>query len=399
MTLRIAVVSDLHVFEGSSDKERPPSYVGTADPDDGPSKYPFPGLQRLIEDQGLSADLLLCPGDMTNQAHTSALRHAWQKLHDLKGWLGASHLLATNGNHDIDSRFGDSDFDPKGAIQSLSPMFPGTTEAQCDRYWSRNFVVVEHHNARVVLLNSAAFHGYGIEREKEFERGRISQRTLLALQSELSATNAKVNILICHHHPFRFNEISEADYSEMEGGSALLSMLADLGEWLIIHGHKHFPKLAYSPGDATSPVIFSAGSFSAVLHPIAAQRARNQFYIIDIPIDELDSLGLELAGKIRAWDWIGLKGWQPAGPESGLPRSSGFGWRESPTSIAQNIAALLSPPGVIRTWAEIISEIPKVDFLLPSNKRTVVQKLIEKHKVKVVANIDTGEIDELGIPV
>jgi predicted phosphodiesterase len=398
MTLRIAVVSDLHVFEGSSDKEKPPSYIGTADPNDSPTKYPFSGLEKLIKDEGLSVDLLICPGDITNQAGTSALQHAWQKLHNLKDWLGATHLLATNGNHDIDSRYGDNDFDPKGAIQSLSPMFPGATEEQCDRYWSRNFVVLEHHGARLVLLNSAAFHGYGTDQEKEYEQGRISQRTLLSLQSELAPKDAKINILICHHHPFRFNEITEADYSEMQGGSALLQMLANLsGEWLIIHGHKHFPKLAYSPGDATSPVIFSAGSFSVVLHPTAAQKARNQFYIIDLPVDELDGLGLDLAGKIRAWDWISLKGWQPAGSESGLPRSSGFGWRESPSSIAKSIVALLPSTGSIITWAEIVSKMPKVEYLLPSDKRMLVQKLREKHNVKIVPHIDTGEIDELGV--
>lgn len=157
MVLRIAVLSDLHVFDGSSDQERAPSYVGTADPSaGGPEKYPFPGLKKLIETEGLNADLLICPGDMTNQAHAAALHYAWARLHDLKNWLGAAALLATNGNHDIDSRFGDSDFDPKGAIQSLSPLFPGLPENECDRYWSRNFVVFNHGDARIVLLNSAA---------------------------------------------------------------------------------------------------------------------------------------------------------------------------------------------------------------------------------------------------
>src|SRR5450759_3743692 len=89
----------------------------------------------------------------------------------------------------------------------------------------------------------------------------------------------------------------------------LIDLLGDgnLGQWLIVHGHKHFPNIAYSAGAAQSPVVFSCGSFSARLSPELQTRARNQFYIIEIPLKKVKVLGL--VGKILAWDWSAGKGW------------------------------------------------------------------------------------------
>lgn len=393
--IKIAIVSDLHVFNGSSSAGGP-SFVGTADPQDSPEKHPFRGIQKLIADEGLTADFLICPGDLADKADPAALMFAWDKLQRLKTQLGAQHLFATNGNHDVDSRKVHGDVDPKGNLQSLDPMFPGLDEQQCDRYWSRNFAVFTDDILRIVLLNSAAFHGYGTDASPEYKYGRVSSRTISALRTALAKNERRVNILVCHHHPAPYNPVEEEDYSEMLGGDRLIELLdsGDFGSWLMIHGHKHYPRLAYSTGSPSSPVIFSAGSFSATLYQKLAARARNQFYIMEIPVGDLDSLGLDLGGTITAWDWITMVGWQPAGNMSGLPHKVGFGCRESPRSLAREIANLIAGRPNFQTGEELIASLPKLRFLRPQELQTVMARLVADHQI--AARVNDGRIIEVG---
>ena len=395
-TVRIAIVSDIHVFNGASAKADGPSFIGTADPEDAPERHPFTGLRHLIEHEEIRADLLICPGDLADKADPSALNYAWKKLNDLKAQLNAEHLLATSGNHDVDSRNMHGDHDPKGSLQSLRPMFPAGEENLCDRYWSRNFAVFLRGEMRVVLLNSSAFHGYGRDADPEFKHGRVSSHTISALRRALEGSEWRINILVCHHHPAPYNPVGEEDYSEMLGGDQLLELLnsGDFGSWILIHGHKHYPRLAYASGGASSPVIFSAGSFSAVLYQKVQSRAGNQFYIIEIPIDDLDDLELDLAGTLTAWDWITMVGWQPAGPSSGLPHRSGFGWREGTRAIATAIAA--KSTGGVQTGNELLAHLPKLRFLRPQDLVQVVRRLDTAHGIKVT--LKDGMIIEVGRP-
>lgn len=396
-TLRIAVLSDLHVFNGSSGGADGPSFIGTADPQDSPEKHPFRGLQRLIETENITADLLICPGDLSDKADPAALMYAWKELHKIKEQIGATHLFATSGNHDVDSRHKHDDHDPKGNLQSLVPMFPAGAEDLCDRYWSRNFAIFYEEKIRIVILNSSAFHGYGLESKAEHEHGRISSRTISALREALSREERRVNILLCHHHPTPFNPVGEEDYSEMAGGDRLIELLnsGDYGSWMIIHGHKHFPRLTYASGGASSPIIFSAGSFSAVLYPKIQARARNQFYLLEIPIEELDGLGLDLAGTLRAWDWITMIGWQAAGSGSGLRHIVGFGWRESARNIAQQIASQLRGAGDVRSRDELAADHPRLQYLLPDDIEILAKRLKADHQVTV--RLQDGLIYELGL--
>jgi hypothetical protein len=398
-SLKIAVLSDLHVFVGSASSGSAPSFIGTADALDAPTRHPLAALKELISNAGLRADLLICPGDMTNQAEPTALNVAWGHLQTLAQWLGAAPPLATNGNHDVDSRYQHNAYDAKGAMQSLLPRFPGLDEQQCDHYWARNYVIVNTPDYRIVLLNSSAYHGVGREsQDKEYDHGRVSSRTLDALEGALKASRPTLNILVCHHHPLAFNPLDEADYSDMEGGERLIEMLASgrFGRWLVIHGHKHFPRITYGTGAVTPPVIFSAGSFSAMLHPKVAQHARNQFYILEVRLDALEAHGLDIAGTVRAWDWISLKGWQEAGQESGIPKLAGFGWQEAPASIAGQIAGLLPNSGSVLGWEEVRNALPRIDYLLPQSLAKVLEILGEHHGV--VATQMGGDVFEVGRP-
>jgi 3',5'-cyclic AMP phosphodiesterase CpdA len=260
--MRIAVASDIHAFDPAVEKTASPSHLNISEPSTSPMRHPMAGLKKLILDSNLKADMLVCPGDMTDKASTAALIYVWNELHNLKTLLGADRLIATAGNHDVDSRHQYNNFDAKGALQSLLPEFPGLTEQECDRYWARNFVLVEEETWRILILNSSAYHGGGKDQAKEANQGRVSDRTISAIEAALSKSESRnLNILLCHHHLFRDNAIHEADYSEMDGADHLLRLFgsATYGQWVVVHGHKHHPKLQYGAGGIASPVIFGAG--------------------------------------------------------------------------------------------------------------------------------------------
>ncbi len=153
--LRVAIVSDLHAYETTT-SPTPPSHLKCDAPETHPGHHPIAGLIHLIEEQALTADLLLCGGDLGDKAEPAAVGYAWQQVHRIKDALSAPLVVATAGNHDVDSRHAHNEHDAKGVLQSLTPRFPVEDESLFDKFWSRHFARVENDTYQVLLLNSSA---------------------------------------------------------------------------------------------------------------------------------------------------------------------------------------------------------------------------------------------------
>ena len=397
--LVIAVMSDLHAHNVSG--AAAPSTFSISGPHDQPTAHPIAGLKKLIQDFHLSADMLLCPGDIADKAQPAALSYAWNEMGAIKRLLNADLLIATAGNHDMDSRYQYDAHDAKGTLQALAPMFPGFEHAICDRFWARNFAILDGDFWRLMVVNSSAYHGAGRDQGKEFQQGRVSRHTVEAIKMELRALPPKpLNIMLCHHHLLRDTMIAQKDYSEMVGADLILDALGggEFGRWMVIHGHKHHPKLFYAPGGMFAPVIFSAGSLCARLYEGLEGYARNQFYVIRLPVSRYGSMRIDLAGEIMAWDWIYLKGWQPAGKDSGLPHRSGFGCRESFASIIPQVVRTISASKPYVKWSELTHAIPQLEFILPSDLAILLQQLNAHHRIEALFG-RYGEVAELGTPL
>jgi len=196
-------------------------------------------------------------------------------------------------------------------------------------------VVKTTENYRLAILNSSAYHG---GKPEEIEYGRISNYTIELLEKELKDTSPAppINIVLCHHHPHQFPEIFQDDdtYDVMKNGQKLLNLVGNgrNGNWIVIHGHKHHARIAYAQGGNSSPVVLGAGSFSAVIYSELQSEARNQFYLIELPLNNQSGL----VGTIRTWDWT-PRGWMPAANRSGLPAVCKFGCRDSVQNLAHRI--------------------------------------------------------------
>lgn len=377
--LKLLVVSDFHAYEHLSSGPAP-SHLCTADVGTNPRTNPIASLLTLCKQRRTRTDLVICPGDLADKANPAALHYSWRLAQEIKSAVGAEFLITTTGNHDLDSRYIYDPYDPKGVLQQLLPTypFPDAEEQANLRYWVNHFATFESANYRIVVLNSSAFHG-GAPAAKE--KGRVSDNTLASLHTYLEHARPKpVNLLICHHHPQQHMELKLGALDVMDNGQLLLDMLerVHLGGWLVIHGHKHHPKLSYSAGGANSPVVLSAGSVSAALYPELGTAARNQFHIVSLPFGTYSTTGF--IGRVESWEWAYGSGWIPATSSAGLPDECGFGNRRDPALIAADIAAQFQPPTM--SWKAFKARFPEVLQLLPQDWETVANVLAREHGLR-----------------
>jgi hypothetical protein len=196
----------------------------------------------------------------------------WGFIQEIAKSLSAGTVVPTLGNHDVLSRK-PSDDPFKLAKNLSSPKFPISSEELSDLFWSRGFFSIENDQWRVLAVNSVMSHNNEISEK----RGLITTKQLGDISSYLEAMGPKsVQIAVCHHHPLLHEDIGLGTDDVMENGGLLLQLLAERGFSLLIHGHKHHPKLTC----VNALPVFAAGSFSAGMTSGLASRTRNLFHFI-----------------------------------------------------------------------------------------------------------------------
>lgn len=389
--VRIALLSDLHAYHPApGSTQAGPSYLptnpGVTDPD------PFGDLDKLVERETLRVDLILCGGDISDKADLRGFQYAWERLNALKRKLGAEHLIATCGNHDLNSRHiaADEDPDPKGALQTVEPQFPFEDARLTDHFWARNFAILSPlPGVSVVVLNTSAYHG---GKDDELHHGRVSQRTISAIEKQLQAADqADLNVLLCHHHvrPLQGIWANAPDPEYMKKGTELLGMLTKCtaSPWLVLHGHRHIPNLEHSLDPAC--VVVGASSFSGQL-----QGGLNQFHILDIEVDE--GAGQPMRGTIDTWSWNRPTGWsrRHTASEDGFPPYCGFGSTSLPRGIVVRIEQALGSAPAYMEWNDLVAQVPDIKYMTPAHFQQV-EVLLERAKISLMRDRE-GRVSQVG---
>ena len=379
---RLLIVSDLHVTNDEI-SEAGESLISANPKASELGDKMFSGIANCISAEDLKIDWVICPGDLGDKAEVIGLNYAWEKLEKLTQEIGANHLIGTAGNHDFDSRIS---VDPKSNLQALSPLFPGITQTDCDKYFARNYCIYTDVNVRIVNLNSSAYHGYKSEEGEEYLHGRVEDSTIDQIRGEIESDLFDVNILLTHHHMMKNDHIYKADKSEMEGAGKLLNMLSETTKspWLVIHGHQHYPELDYGRGSSLAPIIVSAGTLSAKLSGTHASASPNQFYIIELSEKNDAHEGWFPCGRVKSWHWSAEGKWSRSPLEHKIPYGAGFGCKTNPTQAAEKVLKILDM-GKQRfiTLEDVFSSEPQLEFLLPGDLSLLFHTLKE-NGVKVV---------------
>lgn len=286
-------------------------------------------------------DFLVCPGDISNRGCPESFELGWAFLNSVKESLSIDNFLCVPGNHDLQSNPGTS-FSPIHTVKFCDPKFPTLDFDTNTHFWGWNWSIVEHDVFNCLILNTSAYHGVG----QEYKHGRIAPESITQITKFISSSKFKhklFNVLLCHHHPLKREDIDfKSDYEVMDGGQVLLKSLEESTDepWLVIHGHKHFASLFKGASSGFNPpLIFSAGSFSAKLYPEIQGRTENQFYILDVNLNETKNKN-SLVGTFETHSWSIENDWHPSKCNS-LPHKGGFGSEIPPYKIIEMIRELL----------------------------------------------------------
>jgi hypothetical protein len=386
----IAVVSDLHAYQTLRSGAKPPSHLKVGSTENEPEYHPISGLKQLIVSENLTADALLCPGDIGHQACPVSIDFGWSALKEIRAALKSPTLIATVGNHDVDSRYFFENPDPQQIVKNLSE-FPCPEEVIANEYWARDHAFLKMPPVGILNLNSSAHHG---KKENEKNHGTVTKESLSSIRNRISEfRDLPVKILLCHHHPHQHSELNLGAGDVMERGQQLLDALAldTYGSWLVVHGHKHHPKITYAAGGSNSPVVFAAGSLCSELFLELQTTARNQFHQISFDLSDINKFGL--VGRIKSWYWLYGSGWAPARPATGLPFECGFGYRGQIRTLSDRVAHFCR--GKLTKWTDLRTSMTELDYLIPQDADLLRDDLIRRHRVGLVYD-ENGQPSEAG---
>lgn len=363
MEMTVAIVSDLHCHHSSC---QPAESLLITDADRSPSsQHPVEALLELIEKTGLRADALLMPGDLTNKVDRQGLHSGWAFIREIATALKATTLAATLGNHDVISRKPTSD--AFQMARGLRPKFPTPSCAAYDEFWGKGFCLLEQDDFRVLVINSVASH----TNEETAKQGLVSNQQLDEIDRSLTSRASKTfQIALCHHHPMLHEDINLGKSDVMENGSLLTTLLAERSFNLVVHGHKHHPKLSYAPGASPLPVLAS-GSFAAGMKSGLATRTRNVFHLVTL--NKGTDGGGSGTGKVLTWQFRQWKGWTPATWDAAdFPHRTGFGCHEPPDSLARQVeAAFRKQDATVCKWRDVSSLVPGLGLIPPATFEAV----------------------------
>ncbi len=363
MSIKIAVVSDLHCHHSSTG---PADTLLLSDMPRRPEKnHPVSALDQLIQQDKLSTDILMMPGDLANRADPQGINSAWDEVGKIARSLQAKVTAATLGNHDVIWKAPvDNSFK---LANDLLPQFPTSDPELYKHFWADGFYIEEKENYRILVVNSV----WHQTNEVSAKRGLISTSQLDSIEKRLSDCSPKAfQIALCHHHPIQHEEIDLGPNDLMENGSIFVDLLSKYKFSLLVHGHKHHPRLRVGNSGGYYLPVFAAGSFSAGMKLGLGTRARNVFHIIELE-DSSDNTSPK--GTIKTWQFQVQRGWTKATYSAAdFPHLAGFGSNCQPDELASLVERTFnSHDKEIISWTHITTSIPEIQWVPPSTLNAV----------------------------
>lgn len=283
-------------------------------------------------------DLVLVPGDLTSIACPDEFDIASSFLNELKSRLKSKpEIVHTYGNHDV-----------SWSIEELSPLVDGkpkipgylkvasTIGQICHPYDGFSFRgpvsgsgYLKNKTFDLLVLNSSTecFKHAPIKNGKV---GAEQRKWLDETLKSLSNGSEKWRIVMVHHHPYQLSyPTAMPDYSAIEDGDEVLSILGKYGVDMVLHGHRHHPtyQTLTKNGWAAPITVFCAGSFGVDVEHRANGQLDNTFHIIDF--ESRHEKTRACVGSIRTF-YFSLNGWKESIPDSGQDYEDARGSMTSP---------------------------------------------------------------------
>ncbi len=356
MELKIAVVSDLHCRHSKSDSENN-TFLLTDNMRLPVKQHPAQSIISKIKEIGLVADLVLCPGDVTSKTDPQGLMTGWAFLEEIKDALKARFLIATLGNHDVDSRKIHSTYNSFNLPKRLKANYPFDNEQALNKFFSKNYCFLEIEDILLFNYNSVHSHTNNVDCLTSI----ISDETIENIEEDLkilSSKEFKFKIGITHHHPYKHANlgIEYKDGDVIEKGDKLIDLLDKNDFQIFIHGHKHVPRLMY----VNSLPIFGAGSFSSLMNLMETGN-KNVIHFITLNSEQKN-------GEVLTFEFNKGLGWSDVFNSNSFPSHTGFGNRNDLNDLVTRIKTYFDSENLdYIKFNRVIEIFPEIKYLIPTD--------------------------------
>jgi predicted phosphodiesterase len=329
------------------------------------TQHPVVSMLNLIDNENIESDVLLCLGDLGDKADEQGIASAWGFSEEIKAKLKAEIKIGIPGNHDVNSRKNNAK-DAFTYVKNFHESFPTDIENLNTKFWELGYCTYEFKDCLFLLINTVHNH----DCELNANTSLIKKTTLEEIGKELKIKeNYKYKICLLHHHPIKHSNISNyKDSDSIEKGDDLISLLVANRFNIVIHGHKHQPRIVEYNGLN----ILATGSFSSFAN-LQGTGLSNMFHVLNL--NDNSRYGL-----IYSWEYNIKNGWKKNYNDL-FPSKIGFGAHIDINDIAEKINDKWLRVNSPILYSEILNEFPDLEYLIPDKLKILGEILETKYNI------------------
>ncbi len=329
-------------------------------------------LKAIEADQSIKSDVLVCLGDLGDKADEQGITSAWAFVEEIRSKLGAEIKIGIPGNHDVNSRH-KNDKDAFTYIKNFHESFPTSDIKVNSEFWSKGFGILIFKKTLFLLINTVHDH----ENETKAKTSTLLSSTIEDIDNEIKKANTKNiknKICLLHHHPIKHSNINNfKDSDSLEKGDELIALLNRHNFNIVLHGHKHQPRICEQNGLP----IFATGSFSSFAN-LQGTGLNTMFHIVEI-------LDKKNQGIIYSWEYNIKDGWEMKYNKN-FPSKIGFGCNIDLEDTAVFINQIVSQDNKPKLYSDILKEIPDLEYLMPEKLVKLAGILKSEYKLSMSPN-------------
>ncbi|MCF5467527.1 metallophosphoesterase family protein [Pseudomonas syringae] len=407
MNIGVAVISDLHIGSGAKAKDFSLPGAGGGIVDNYISEF-----RNFVESEGLRANYLIVPGDITNSACKPEFELASERISQIASFLTVpeSNILFCPGNHDVD-------WETIKALSSLNHPESQVIKAKYFNFnsagsvFSRNLssatgsfdespylAVWDFDDALICALNTSVFDGP----DKKPHCGEVRPDQLLKIDAYLSSIGRtkKLKLFMFHHHPVQYldDTFNQPDFSVMSNAVGLLDLLSKHEFDFVVHGHKHIPRFNMEIRDIGHPLnILCAGSFSAYLDNKYFESVGNRFHLVEF--HDRCPISTYARGAVKTWTHFVGRGWMPSLRRPGAEHHQNFGAFLPRAQLVIKITAEFEKIFISAQfikWADFVSNNPEFRYFTSETLRASLKEVAGSMGL-ILHEIDAFGLDKLVI--
>lgn len=406
--LKIAVISDLHVGNArGSDLNPKSSREVDVLVDDYVERF-----VKFIKGNSITADYLVVPGDVSHGAEPRQIKIASGAIERFAKVLDVplSNVLFVPGNHDVNWGIVKLDM-PEGAdghqyksqyhmyryvtFSDDETLFPCLSEGETRSIFEPPFFRSWAFDDLVAVGYNSSWDDGPIQ---EVNCGKISEGHLSQLESHLSKlelNSDKLAVFIVHHHPVVHSDVEIDDYSTLQNADKLLDLLHRYQFDIVIHGHKHQPRLqTHFAGVGNHMLIICAGSFSSSVHGFPPLTT-NQFHLLHF--DERDHTSGCVLGAMKSWIFTLERGWIRSFSTEGVgvDHEVHFGAYPDVTRLVDELKRIIEQlfeTKQFMQWHDIVNIDPKMKRVPNKQKELALLRLSGKLGFEFMKSSETQEL-------